>query len=69
MLSPSIEARWIALVLTLPDWISRLRHPTQFWPQFEALVAEIEVDCTEEEVVELRRRSRDVVREHWTELS
>jgi hypothetical protein len=45
----------------IPVWKSRVRHPAQFWPQFHALVLEIEIECDPEEIAELRSRVNDLV--------
>lgn len=66
-LQPHNEARWRALVDMLPDWLSRARHPAQFWPQFRALVREIELDCTPEELAEIRKRTQSLLQQHGLE--
>lgn len=66
-LQPHNEARWRALVDMLPDWLSRARHPAQFWPQFIALVREIELDCTAHELAEIRQRTQSLVQHHGLE--
>lgn len=66
-LRPHIEERWRALVDMLPDWLSRARHPAQFWPQFRALLREIELDCTPDEMVEIRQRTQSLVGQHLTQ--
>lgn len=61
MLRPETEEKWRNLVDMLPEWTSRVRHPAQFWPQFLALVREIEIECTRRELPELRRRIEELV--------
>ena len=63
-LGPPQEAQWRALVDMLPDWLGRLRHPAQFWPQFRALVREIESNCSPEEREEVRQRTRALLAHH-----
>lgn len=67
LLRPHIEQRWRSLADMLPDWQSRARHPAQFWPQFRALVREIEIDCMPDELAEIRKRTQSVVQKHGLE--
>ncbi|CAN7188209.1 hypothetical protein LJR168_000450 [Pseudoxanthomonas sp. LjRoot168] len=60
-LRPTTEAKWRNLVDALPEWTSRVRHPAQFWPQFHALVHEMERECGPRELAELRDRVRALV--------
>jgi hypothetical protein len=61
VLQPEAEAKWRNLVDMLPEWLSRVRHPAQFWPQFHALVDEIEAKCGPQERMELRTRIEELV--------
>ena len=36
-----LDAQLDELALMLPPWLERLRHETQFWPQFNALAQRI----------------------------
>lgn len=36
-----LDAELDRLARMLPPWLERLRHPAQFWPQFDALAREI----------------------------
>lgn len=36
-----LDAQLDHLAQMLPPWLERLRHPAQFWPQFDALAAAI----------------------------
>lgn len=60
-LQPATEEKWRDLVDALPEWTSRVRHPAQFWPQFHALVHEMEAECDPRELAELRSRVKDLV--------
>ncbi|SEL57017.1 hypothetical protein SAMN05428989_1951 [Pseudoxanthomonas sp. GM95] len=48
----------------LPDWLEKLRHPTQFWPQFDALAQGILDDCPECELPYVRRRLALLLQRH-----
>lgn len=61
MLRSATEAKWRNLVDMIPVWTSRARHPAQFWPQFHALVREMEMECDAQELVELRHRVNALV--------
>ncbi|MGH8467345.1 MAG: hypothetical protein ACRESP_12585 [Pseudomonas sp.] len=43
---PEIQVQLEALEEKLVHWLARVRHPAQFWPQFEVLAAEILEQCT-----------------------
>lgn len=62
MLRPEAEEKWRNLVGMIPEWIPRVRHPSQFWTQFHALVGEIEVECGARERGELRVRVEELIR-------
>lgn len=36
-----LDAELDHLADMLPPWLERLRHPAQFWPQFDALASQI----------------------------
>ena len=36
-----LDAALDRLARMLPPWLARLRHPAQFWPQFDVLAREI----------------------------
>lgn len=36
-----LDARLDCLAGMLPPWLEKLRHPAQFWPQFDALAQQI----------------------------
>ncbi|MEG2804725.1 hypothetical protein [Stenotrophomonas sp.] len=43
---PDIQAQLDGLADMLAHWLAQVRHPAQFWPQFEHLAAEILDQCT-----------------------
>jgi hypothetical protein len=52
-LRPEVQVQLDALAEMLDYWVARVRHPAQFWPQFEVLAEEILDQCgsTEKEQV------------------
>lgn len=48
----------------LPDWLEKLRHPSQFWPQFDALSQSILDDCSEEDVPYVQRKLDLLLQRH-----
>jgi len=42
---PEIQAQLDALADMLVHWLAQVRHPAQFWPQFEQMAAEILDQC------------------------
>jgi hypothetical protein len=42
---PEIQVQLDALGEMLLHWLAQVRHPAQFWPQFETLAAEILDQC------------------------
>lgn len=42
---PEIQGQLDALDDMLAHWVARVRHPAQFWPQFERLSGEILDQC------------------------
>jgi hypothetical protein len=44
------------LALMLPIWLEKLRHPSQFWPQFDALAHDISCSAGPEDAEHVRRR-------------
>ncbi|WP_088099900.1 hypothetical protein [Xanthomonas retroflexus] len=51
---PELQAELDALAEMLAHWLAQVRHPAQFWPQFERLAAEILDQCADTE----RRHAR-----------
>jgi hypothetical protein len=54
-----LDAALDRLARMLPPWLARLRHPAQFWPQFDALAREIleQADADERSYVLQRLKS------------
>jgi predicted NAD/FAD-binding protein len=48
----------------LPEWLERLRHPDQFWPQFDALAQAILDNCSEDNDQYVRRRLTLLLQHH-----
>lgn len=48
-LRPELQVQLYALAEKLDHWVARVRHPAQFWPQFETLATEILEQCGEAE--------------------
>jgi hypothetical protein len=65
---PHIQARLDALDRTLADWLAHLRHPAQFWPQFELLAAEILDECEAPERAHARAAIARMLKAHALEL-
>lgn len=59
-----IQAQLDALAEMLDPWVARVRHPAQFWPQFEALAAEILDQCAHTERDEVRARIDVMLKDH-----
>lgn len=65
---PEIEAQLDALDEMLAHWLAHVRHPAQFWPQFETLAAEILDRCAHTEGDQVRARIRTMLKRHALEL-
>lgn len=46
---PDIQLQLDALADMLEHWVARVRHPAQFWPQFETMAGEILDQCAQAE--------------------
>jgi len=46
---PDIQVQLDALADMLAHWVAQVRHPAQFWPQFEMLAGEILDQCAQAE--------------------
>jgi len=46
---PDIQVQLDALGDKLDHWVAQVRHPAQFWPQFEMLAGEILDQCAQAE--------------------
>ena len=53
---PQLDAELDHLARMLPPWLERLRHPSQFWPQFEALARDILAQAEPDDRPHVRRR-------------
>jgi hypothetical protein len=51
-----LDAELDRLSRMLPPWLERLRHPAQFWPQFDALAREILDDAGAEDRTHVMQR-------------
>lgn len=51
---PEIQVQLDALEEKLVHWVARVRHPAQFWPQFEVLAGEIVDQCENSEREQVR---------------
>ena len=65
---PEIQVQLDALGEMLVHWLAQVRHPAQFWPQFETLAAEILDQCTENERSQVRARIKAMLKSHALEL-
>lgn len=65
---PELQARLDALDEMLAHWLAQVRHPAQFWPQFEVLAAEIMDACADHESVHVRACIRAMLNRHALEL-
>ena len=65
---PEIQARLEALAGMLDHWMAQVRHPAQFWPQFEVLAGEILDQCAPTERKQARQRIEAMLRAHALEL-
>jgi hypothetical protein len=52
----------------LPPWLARLRHPAQFWPQFDALAREILEQADASERPYVLRRLQEMLEENAAAL-
>jgi len=59
-----IQVQLDALAEMLDHWVARVRHPAQFWPQFEVLAAEILDQCAPMERDEVRAGIEAILRDH-----
>lgn len=48
----------------LPIWLEKLRHPAQFWPQFDALARAILDNCSEADAPYVHRRLELLLQRH-----
>lgn len=67
-LRPEIQGQLDALADMLDHWVARVRHPAQFWPQFQRLAAEILDQCAYLERDQARAHIQAVLKRHALEL-
>lgn len=67
-LRPEMQVQLDALAEMLHHWVARVRHPAQFWPQFEVLAAEILDQCGHTEKEQVRALIQTMLRGHGLEL-
>lgn len=65
---PEIQVQLDALADMLAHWVARVRHPAQFWPQFEVLVAEILDQCAHTERDQVRACIQIILKGHGLAL-
>ena len=53
---PQLDAELDRMARMLPPWLERLRHPAQFWPQFDALAQEILADAVADDRAHVLQR-------------
>lgn len=65
---PEIQVQLDGLADMLVHWLAQVRHPSQFWPQFEMLAGEILDQCTPAERDHVRERIHAMLEGHAREL-
>lgn len=65
---PDIQVQLDALGEMLDHWVARVRHPAQFWPQFEQLTGEILDQCANAERDHARACIQAMLKGHGLEL-
>jgi len=65
---PDIQDRLDALDAMMAHWLAHVRHPAQFWPQFERLAAEILDQCSPTEREQARASIEDMLKGHAVAL-
>jgi hypothetical protein len=63
-----IQVQLDALGEMLDHWVARVRHPAQFWPQFEMMAGEIMDQCADTERVQARACIQAMLERHALEL-
>lgn len=61
---PDIQAQLDGLAEMLVHWLAEVRHPAQFWPQFEMLAGEILDQCAHTERDEVHARIHSMLKAH-----
>ncbi|MBU2050739.1 MAG: hypothetical protein KKH61_17445 [Gammaproteobacteria bacterium] len=65
---PDIQVQLDALADKLDHWVAQVRHPAQFWPQFEMLAGEILDQCAHAERDQACACIQAMLKEHALEL-
>ncbi|PII21662.1 hypothetical protein CR919_01515 [Stenotrophomonas sp. LMG 10879] len=65
---PEIQVQLDALAEMLVHWLAQVRHPAQFWPQFETLAAEILDQCEHSERDQAHAGIQAMLKRHALEL-
>ncbi|NYF35134.1 hypothetical protein [Stenotrophomonas sp. JAI102] len=65
---PEIQVQLDALAEMLVHWVAQVRHPAQFWPQFEMLAGEILDQCAHGERDNACACIQAMLKEHALEL-
>ena len=65
---PDIQVQLDALADKLDHWVAQVRHPAQFWPQFEQLTGEILDQCANAERDHARASIQAMLEHHALEL-
>lgn len=63
-----IKVQLDALADMLVHWLAQVRHPAQFWPQFELLAAEILDQCEHVERDQAHAYIQAMLKRHAPEL-
>ncbi|AKC85854.1 hypothetical protein [Pseudoxanthomonas suwonensis] len=63
-----LDAEIERLARMLPPWLARLRHPAQFWPQFDALAREILEQADVDQRPYVLQRLQDMLEENGIAL-
>ncbi len=67
-LRPEVQVQLDALAEMLHHWVPRVRHPAQFWPQFEVLAEEVLEQCAHTEKEQVRALMQTMLSGHGMEL-
>lgn len=65
---PETQVQLDALADMLVHWLAQVRHPAQFWPQFETLAAEILDQCERVERDRAHAAIQAMLKRHAQEL-
>lgn len=65
---PEMQVQLDSLAGMLEHWLAQVRHPAQFWPQFERLAAEILDQCEHGERAQVHAAIQAMLNRHALEL-